>query len=65
MFSIDYNTILIICYIKTVALKITGFFTIIVYRVKAVGFKMTGLIAVITKLKSFFKRIIGVYITGK
>ena len=52
-------------YIKTVAFKITDFPTIIVYRVRAVGFKMTGLTAAVIKLKSFLKRIIGIYIANK
>ena len=43
----------------------TGFPTIIAYRVRAVGFKMTGLTTAITKLRSFFKRIIGVYIASR
>ena len=60
-----YGTILVIYYIKTVTLEITGFFIIIVYRVRAIGFEMTGFIAAMTKLKSFLKRIIGVYIVGK
>jgi len=43
----------------------TGFSIIIVCRVRAVSFKITGFIITATKLKSFFKRIIGVYIAGK
>ena len=42
----------------------TGFPIIIIYRVRAVGFKMTGLTVAIIKLRSFFKRIIGVYIAS-
>jgi len=52
-------------YIRTVALKITGFPTIIAYRVRAVGFKITSLTAVVIKLKSFLKRTIGAYIAGR
>ena len=43
----------------------TGFFIIIIYKVKTVGFEMTSLTVVMTKLRSFFKRIIGVYIAGR
>ena len=50
---------------KTVALKITGFPIIIIYRVRVIGFEITGLTIAIIKLKSFFKRIIGVYIANK
>ena len=50
---------------KTVAFKITGFPTIIAYKVRAVGFKITGLTAAVTKLRSFFKRTIGVYIASR
>ena len=60
-----YSTILVIYYIKTVAFEMTGFPTIIIHRIKAVGFKMTGLIITVTKLRSFFKRTISVYIVGK
>ena len=42
----------------------TGFPIIIVYRVRAVGFEMTGFIVIITKLRSFFKRTIGIYIAS-
>ena len=49
-----YGTILVIYYIKTVALKMTGFPIIIIYRVRAVGFEMTSLIVAIIKLRSFF-----------
>jgi hypothetical protein len=59
-----YNIILVACYIKTVALKMTGFSIIIICRVRAVGFEITGLTVAIIKLKSFLKRIIGIYITG-
>jgi hypothetical protein len=62
---IAYNTILVACYIRTVTLKITGFPTIIVYRVRAVSFKMTGLITTVIKLRSFLKRIISIYITSE
>ena len=50
---------------RTVAFKITGFPTIIIHKVRAVGFKITGLTAAIIKLRSFFKRTIGVYIANK
>ena len=43
----------------------TGFPTLIIYRVRAVGFKITSLTAAIIKLRSFFKRIIGAHITSK
>ena len=43
----------------------TGFPTIIIYRVRAVGFKITSLTAAMIKLRSFLKRIIGVYIASK
>ena len=42
-----------------------NFPTIIIYRVRAVGFKITSLTAAAIKLRSFFKRTIGVYITNK
>ena len=60
-----YSTILIAYYTKTVALKITGFPIIIVYRVRAIGFKMISLTIAITKLRSFFKRTIGIYIASR
>ena len=65
MLSIAYSTILVIHYIRTVALKITGFPIIIVYRVRAVSFKITSLTITIIKLKSFLKRIIGAYIASR
>ena len=65
MLSIAYSTILVIYYIKTVAFKITSFPTIIARRVRAVGFKMTSLTAAITKLRSFLKRTISVYIANR
>jgi hypothetical protein len=49
---------------KIVAFKITGFPTIIIYRVRAVGFKITSLTIAVIKLRSFLKRAIGVYIAG-
>ena len=49
---------------RTVALKMTGFSIIIIYRVKVVGFKITGFTAAIIKLRSFFKRIIGAHIAS-
>ena len=60
-----YSTILVACHIRTVALEITSFPTIIVYKVKAIGFKMTGFTIAITKLKNFLKKIISTYIAGK
>ena len=65
MLSITYGTILVIYYTRTVAFKITSFPIIIIYRVRAVGFKITSLTAAVTKLRSFFKRIIGVYIASR
>ena len=64
MLSIAYGTILIAYYIMTVALKITSFPTIIVYRVRAVGFKMTSLTTAMIKLKSFLKKTISVHIAS-
>ena len=64
LLSMAYSTILVICYIRTIAFEMTGFFIIIVYRIKAVGFEITSFIIAVTKLKSFFKRIIGIYIVG-
>jgi len=60
-----YSTILVTRYTKIVTLKITGFPTIIIYRVRAVSFKITSLIAAAIKLRSFLKRIIGVYMAGR
>ena len=60
-----YSTILVTRYTKIVTLKITGFSTIIIYRVKVVSFKITGLTVAIIKLKGFLKRTIGVYMAGK
>ena len=60
-----YSTILIAHYTKIVTLKITGFPTIIIYRVRAVSFKITSLTIAIIKLKGFFKRTISVYMAGK
>ena len=65
MLSIAYSTILVVYHTRTVAFEITSFPTIIVYRVRAVGFKMTSLTAAATKLKSFFKRTIGVHIASR
>ena len=50
---------------RIVTLKMTGFPIIIVYRVRAVGFEITGFTVAIIKLRSFLKRIIGVYIASK
>ena len=60
-----YGTILVIYYIRIVALKMTGFPIIIIYRVRVVGFKITSLTAAIIKLRSFLKRIIGAYMAGR
>ena len=65
MLSIAYSTILVVYYIRTVAFKIIGFPIIIIYRVRTVGFEMTGLTTAIIKLRSFLKRIIGVYIASR
>jgi hypothetical protein len=65
LLSMAYNTILVIYYTKIVIFKMTSFPTIITYRVKVVSFKMTNLTAAAIKLKSFLKRIISIYITGK
>ena len=65
MLIIAYNTILVAYYIKIVALKITGFPIIIIYRVRGVSFKITSLTIAVIKLKSFLKRIISAYITGR
>jgi hypothetical protein len=64
LLSMAYGTILIIYYIRTVALKMISFFIIIIYRVRAVGFEITGFIIAITKLRSFLKRTISVYIAN-
>ena len=60
-----YGTILVIYYIRIVALKMTGFPIIIIYRVRAIGFKMTSLTIAAIKLRSFLKRTISVYMAGK
>ena len=60
-----YSTILVIYYIRTVTLKMTGFPIIITYRVRTVGFKITGLTIAMIKLRSFLKRTIGAYIAGR
>ena len=65
MLSIAYSTILVARYIRIVALKITGFPIIIIYRVRVVSFKITSLTIAVIKLRSFLKRIISVYITGR
>ena len=56
---------MVVYYIKIVALKITSFPIIIIYRVRAVGFEITGLTAAAIKLRSFFKKTIGIYIASK
>ena len=65
MLSIAYSTILVIYYIRIVTFKITSFPIIIIYRVRAVSFKITSLTVAIIKLRSFFKRIISIYIAGR
>ena len=60
-----YSTILVIRHARIVALKITGFPIIIIYRVRAVSFKIIGLTIAVIKLRSFLKRIIGAYIAGR
>ena len=65
MLSMAYGTILVTYYTKIVTLKITSFPIIIIYRVRVVGFKITSLTVAVIKLKSFFKRIISVYIAGR
>ena len=65
MLSIAYSTILVIRYTRIVTLKITSFPIIIIYRVRAVSFKITSLTIAVIKLRSFLKRTIGVYISGR
>jgi hypothetical protein len=65
LLSIAYDIILVVYHTKIVALKITSFPIIITCRVRAVSFKITGLTAAVIKLKSFLKRTIGIYITGR
>jgi lipid A disaccharide synthetase len=65
LLSIAYNTILVACYTKTVAFKMTNFPTIIACRVRAVNFKITSLTIAVIKLRSFLKRTISIYITSK
>ena len=60
-----YGTTLVTYYIKTVALKMTGFPIIIIHRVRAIGFKMTSLIIAVIKLRSFLKKTIGTYMAGR
>ena len=50
---------------RTVAFKITGFPTIIVYRVRAVSFEIISLTTATIKLRSFFKRTINTYIASR
>ena len=64
MLTMAYSTILVTRHTRTVTLEMTNFPTIIARRVRVIGFKITGFIAVATKLKSFFKRIINVYIAS-
>jgi hypothetical protein len=65
LLSIAYGTILVIYYTKIATFKITGFPIIIIYRVRAVSFKITSLTTAVIKLRSFLKRIIGLYIAGR
>ena len=60
-----HSTILVAYYTRTITLKIISFPTIIVYKVRVVSFKITGLTIAAIKLKSFLKRIIGIYIAGR
>ena len=60
-----YSTILVVRYIRIVALKITSFPIIIIYRVRVVSFKITSLTITVIKLKSFLKRIIKAYMAGR
>jgi hypothetical protein len=55
LLSIAYSTILVICYIRIVTLKITSFPIIITRRVRVVGFKITSLTVAVIKLRSFLK----------
>ena len=64
MLSIAYGTILVARHIRTVTLKITGFPTIIAYRVRAVSFKITSLTIAVIKLRSFLKRTISAHIAS-
>ena len=65
MLFMAYGTILVIYYIRIVALKMTGFPIIIIYRVRVISFKITSLIIAAIKLRSFLKRIIGAYMAGR
>ena len=65
MLSIAYSTILVTRYTRIIALKITGFPTIITHRVRVVSFKITSLTIAAIKLKSFFKRIISAHIASR
>jgi len=65
LLSIAYSTILVIRYTRIAALKITSFPIIIIYRVRVVSFKITSLTIAIIKLRSFLKRIIGLYIASR
>ena len=56
---------MVVYYTNTVALKITNFSIIIIYRVRAVGFEIISLTVAIIKLRSFFKRTIGTYIASR
>jgi hypothetical protein len=60
-----YSTILVIRHTRIATLKITGFPIIIIYRVRVVSFKITSLTIAVIKLRSFLKRIIGLYIAGR
>jgi len=60
-----YGTILVIHYTRIATLKITGFSIIIIYRVRVVSFKITSLTIAVIKLRSFFKRIIGLYMASR
>ena len=60
-----YGTILVAHHTRIAALKITSFPIIIIYRVRVVSFKITSLTVAAIKLRSFLKRIIGLYIAGR
>ena len=60
-----YGTILVIYYIRIVALKMTGFPIIIIYRVRAISFKIISLTIAAIKLRSFLKRTIGAHMAGR
>ena len=56
---------MVACCIRIVAFEMTSFPIIIICRVRVVGFKITSLTTAVIKLRSFFKRTIGVYIASR